>query len=166
MKDGKEELKDIESEIRARAVLWPDEYLTRYDLRLAERIGEARELEYGNLMQRIKYLEAQNERLTRNELDRLAEHCTTCARTINVNALVLRKALEEQLHYWNAHIRNYSEEAMRQRTEAALAAPARNCDLFADYASALEYWQTHEECAEVNGCFDVWLMARAEGGKA
>jgi len=45
MKDGKEELKDIESEIRARALAWLDEGMTRYDLRLADRIAEARERE-------------------------------------------------------------------------------------------------------------------------
>lgn len=136
MKDGKEELKDIESEIRARALAWLDESMTRYDLRLADRIAEARKRETGN-------------------------------------ATALRAALETILRdckggkgYDHTGMKDKFFDAIEEQARAALAAPARNCDLFADYASALEYWQTHEECAEVNGCFDVWLMARAEGGKA
>ena len=45
------------------------------------------------------------------------------------NAAAMREALEEQLRYWNSHVRTRDEEEMRKRTEAALAAPARNCDV-------------------------------------
>lgn len=50
------------------------------------------------------------------------------------------------------------------RANAALAASPRNCDRFGSYEDALDYWREHVECAEDNGSFDVWLMARAEGG--
>ena len=44
-------------------------------------------------------------------------------------AAAMREALEEQLRYWDSHIRTRDEEQMRKRTEAALAAPPRNCDV-------------------------------------
>ena len=80
------------------------------------------------------------------------------------NAAAMRKALEEQLRYWDAHVRTRDEEEMRERTAAALSAPPRNCDRFSSYAEAANYWHENVECAEVNGCFDVWLFAPAEGG--
>ena len=46
------------------------------------------------------------------------------------NASAMREALEEQLSYWDSHIRTRDEEQMRKRTEAALAAPPRNCDRY------------------------------------
>jgi len=60
------------------------------------------------------------------------------------NAAAMREALEEQLRYWNSHVRNHDEEEMRKRTEAALAAPARNCDV----GTAEEQAERHERfCA-------------------
>lgn len=47
----------------------------------------------------------------------------------NRSNTALREALEEQLRYWNAHIRTRDEEEMRKRTEAALSLPPRNCDV-------------------------------------
>ncbi len=162
MKDGKEELEDIESEIRARALAWLDESMTRYDLRLADRIAEARERER----------EAAEARQL-NECMVVREEEADKWRKRTGDAARMRAALESIAGYCKGCEAEYCDVCsvtltakQMQKALAALAAPARNCDLFADYASALEYWQTHEECAEVNGCFDVWLMARAEGGKA
>lgn len=58
------------------------------------------------------------------------------------NAAALREALEEQSRYWWSHIRNYFENEMLKRTDAALSAPARNCDI-----------GTAEEQAERHGRF-------------
>ena len=44
------------------------------------------------------------------------------------------------------------------KTKAALAAPPRACDLFSSYSEAEDYWHENVECAEVNGCFDIWLF--------
>ncbi|MBR4614867.1 MAG: hypothetical protein IKO55_04620 [Kiritimatiellae bacterium] len=91
------------------------------------------------------------------------------------NAAAMREALEEQLRYWNAHVRTRDEEEMRKRTEAALSAPARNCDRF-----ETEYKAHSSFCAEpckhpcgnctvtnvemAHDCFIHWLFAPAEGG--
>lgn len=48
-----------------------------------------------------------------------------------------------------------------RKAKAALSAPARNCDLFACYSEAANYWHENVECADVNGCFDVWLFEPA-----
>ena len=67
------------------------------------------------------------------------------------NVAEMRSALEEQLRYWNTHVRTRNEEDMRVRTEAALSAPPRNCDRFRTAEEA--------ESAFVEFC------ARASSGK-
>ena len=78
-----------------------------------------------------------------------ADRCKNCVALDQVlrditkmvgNAAALREALEEQLRYWNAHVRTRDEEEMRKRTAAALAAPARNCDRFATAEEAWAAW--------------------------
>lgn len=95
--------------------------------------------------------------------------------TMRVNVMItgnsqkLREALEEQLRYWNSHIRNRAEEEMRQRTEAALAAPARNCDLpFADdvarYGAFKAWCNAKGHTMEPKLAYDAfdWLLSTAE----
>lgn len=45
-------------------------------------------------------------------------------------------------------------------TQAALSAPARNCDLYS-HEEALRIWRSLPE-SEENGCFDEWLFAEAK----
>lgn len=85
------------------------------------------------------------------------------------NAAALRAALEdtEELleHFAKPGTMLHSAFFLHMRdNRAALAASPRNCDRFGSYEDALDYWREHVECAEDNGSFDVWLMARAEGG--
>lgn len=49
-------------------------------------------------------------------------------------------------------------------TEAALAAPERNCDRYS-HAEALQVWASEKE-NERNGCFDEWLYEIAKEGGA
>ena len=53
------------------------------------------------------------------------------------------------------------QNALR-RANVALAKPPRNCDLFSIYSEAEDYWHENVECADVNGCFDVWLFEPAK----
>ena len=78
------------------------------------------------------------------------------------NAAAMREALKEQSRYWWSHIRNYSENEMLKRTDAALAAPARNCDRFSDCNSAWKAYNAIADRERLPG-FDFWLFATAEG---
>lgn len=95
------------------------------------------------------------------------------------NAAAMREALEkcrEIALQWQADeadgvagtidkpsARSAAEAVMDMEFEinAALSAPPRNCDLFACYSEAANYWHENVECADVNGCFDVWLFEPA-----
>lgn len=104
-----------------------------------------------------------------------AEKCRNCERTGNATAL--REALEEQLRYWDTHVRTRDEEAMRQHIEAALAKPARNCDRFRTSDEVSAYWAANVHAVPLHGdayamridgrefaTFLDWLFATAEGG--
>lgn len=54
-------------------------------------------------------------------------------------------------------------DEMKTTIEAALSAPARNCDVYT-HDEALEVWEAEKE-NERNGCFDEWLyhVAAEEG---
>ena len=76
------------------------------------------------------------------------------------NVAAIREALEEQLRYWNSHVRTREEEEMRKRTEAALSKPSRNCD-------RCEFWENLWGLEFVKLCPDVtddlqraWLFVR------
>jgi len=83
------------------------------------------------------------------------------------NAKAMRDALEEQLRYWNSHIRTRDEEEMRKRTEAALSAPARNCDSCDDVDAAVAACMQAIDAAwhEIDTIRDTigWMLAPAEG---
>jgi hypothetical protein len=104
------------------------------------------------------------------ESDEAFARCARCDRPERVpgNAAAMREALEEQLRYWNSHVRNHDEEEMRKRTEAALAAPARNCDRFATEDEAREAYWAYRDPLEFNDkpfvAITEWLFAPAEGG--
>lgn len=120
---------------------------------------------------------AKRERAERHDYE-LAE-CECCDRA---DAAAMREALEEQLRYWNTHVRTRDEEAMRVRTAAALVAPPRNCDRFSTLAAATDAWRMENRTWQwgdgdtaVNymtarasqdvGEFLVWLFAPAKGGQ-
>lgn len=97
---------------------------------------------YGISLERLHYYAdrieaaAERERDEARRLDAIREsdeafaRCARCDRPERSgSAATIREALEEQLRYWDAHVRTRDEEEMRKRTEAALASPARNCDV-------------------------------------
>lgn len=113
-----------------------------------------------------------------DELEKAERRITELERASG-NADKMRDALEEQLRYWNAHVRTRDEEEMRKRTEAALAAPARNCDRFATaeeavaaFADHLRAWENEhgvlseypDHTVQVPAGAFAWLFAPAEGG--
>lgn len=88
----------------------------------------------------------------------------------------MRAALEEQLRYWNSHVRTREEEEMRKRTEDALGATLRNCDRFATIDEArLEFQKIrgHKVWADIElwddmdevGAFARWIFAPSETSK-
>ena len=64
-------------------------------------------------------------------------------------------------HTEDVHVLGYLDQ-IEKWAKSAIAAPARNCDLFSIYSEAEDYWHSHIECEEVNGCFDVWLFELAQ----
>lgn len=46
--------------------------------------------------------------------------------------------------------------------DAALSAPARNCDLYPTHFVALNAWRDLDP--RMTGAFDMWLFAEVEGG--
>lgn len=87
------------------------------------------------------------------------------------NAAALREALEGVLSALadvGFHPFVYGDPLAEAviKARSALAATPRTCDLFSSYAEAENYWHENVECAEVNGCFDVWLFSPAEGKEA
>lgn len=82
------------------------------------------------------------------------------------NSAAMREALEEQLLYWDSHIRTRDEEEMRKRTEAALAAPARNCDRTKDEAEELFKERFGRPWTQAEDELAAWLFAKAEGKEA
>ena len=145
---------------------------------LPERILAAGRRERDELMCRVKYLEAVNERLTKEAMGRLAEHCLSCARSINGDAAALRQALELCMRYMCEYCRKEAAFSMPGKqcvdgcetlrvAKAALAAPARNCDLIANELNI-----DPERVPEaLNKCENApirelirWIFAKAEKG--
>ena len=96
----------------------------------------------------------------------LADRIEAAAERDIGNAAALREALEEQLRYWDTHVRDRSEEEMRVRTAAALSAPARKCDRYATWkdawdAFAVAYFGPTDP-GEMEYSFGVWLFAKAK----
>ena len=102
------------------------------------------------------------------------------------NATKLREALEAMFEFWKVHgsaysvrvcpVRDLEEEVEKNRVfvmekaKAALAAPPRNCDLYADPHEAWLEWQ--DVCAKAfpstGPKFHAWLFApstQEKGGK-
>ena len=82
------------------------------------------------------------------------------------NAAALRAALRESTAILTVvHGEEYSGEIGMQidKNTEALAAPARNCDRFADCNSAWKAYNAIENRERLPG-FDFWLFAPAKGG--
>lgn len=77
------------------------------------------------------------------------------------NQMKMREALEFVAHMYDSPYTTYDVLVAVQKARAALSSPPRNCDLFSCYSEAADYWHENVECADVNGCFDVWLFAPA-----
>ena len=83
------------------------------------------------------------------------------------NMAVMREALRACLDFigrldraFNPFMQNLLEDAIA-KANAALAAPARNCDLFATELDARQAWKRETHCT---GDYRYWLFAPAEGG--
>lgn len=93
--------------------------------------------------------------------------CEVCSEQPLGNAAAMRKALvglsQAVQDFMATKGSNfYPDMAVAlEAAAAALSAPPRNCDLFSIYSEAEAYWHENVECAEVNGCFDVWLFEPA-----
>ena len=55
----------------------------------------------------------------------------------------------------------YFLRELADKTQNALSAPTRNCDLYASFADAHEAWRKLDK--RKSGPFDLWLFAEAKG---
>ena len=162
----------IANEIRARAGAWPDEKLKQYDLRLADRIEEAAEQDCEEAERRGNHAATKAICETIEKVGPLYD-----AESVG-NAAKLREALTKcyQLAYgWEANEREGiagvepgakdSAETLldiQQITTAALAAPTRNCDLYADEQSAWEaFCEKRQGPDSSTEEYEQWLFEKA-----
>lgn len=87
------------------------------------------------------------------------------------NAAAMREALEDSLRFWNGiSSRTRREENLRLEIDAALSAPARNCDRFTSWMRAWDgYIAEHPDARQETpfeiGRFHHWLFALAASAK-
>ena len=180
MADKHETIADIAAEKRHRAADIRA-HLSVVPIRKWDQIAEAEELEAD-----AARIAAANAREVEHALDHATHHaekvaagnCRDCVlRDSNGDAAKLREAVKAVVdvgypHNFQKeapHIREYCYDITRaiNKCFAALVAPPRNCDRYADYQTACKAWmETKKPYAHKPDGYDfaVWLFAKAEGG--
>lgn len=151
----------IANEIRARAGAWPDEKLKQYDLRLADRIEEAAEQDCEDAERRGNHAATKAICETIEKVGPLYD-----AESVG-NAAKLREAALRQKELLQTI---YSRGSVDRRElcagmgliDAALAAPTRNCDLYADEQSAWEAFSEKRQGPDSSTEeYEQWLFEKA-----
>lgn len=145
----------IANEIRARAGAWPDEKLKQYDLRLADRIEEAAEQDCEDAERRGNHAATKAICETIEKVGPLYD-----AESVG-NTAKLREALVEARKVIKAMGGYWATETL-PIIDAALAAPTRNCDLYADEQSAWEAFSEKRQGPDSSTEeYEQWLFEKA-----
>lgn len=165
----------IASEIRARAGAWPDEKLKQYDLRLADRIEEAAEQDCEDAERRGNHAAMKAICETIEKVGPLydAESVGNTAKLREVVGDLLymaeryvKKTPATESVIFDAktkkEIRTVNYYDVIAKAQAALAAPPRNCDLYADEQSAWEAFSEKRQGPDSSTEeYEQWLFEKA-----
>lgn len=163
MSDKPETSADITAEIRARAGAWPEPSLTKYDMTLADRIDAAVKRECIEATTRAAM---QGVKLTNEKHANMPIGNTAAMR----EALEKGRALAETIWQSEGGEDVSAEIAeLKDRINAALAAPPRNCDRFGgDYKMLHTAWfdwtgspSGQNADGTVKLTFSEWLLEKA-----